>query len=318
MNQNGTVLVPTHSVDSCVRLRHAIDRSMIRRVVLVGSMLAACTVTRHASAHHEAIFGPQSSLVLSAPGFVSVQGFTKNLGTAGQTSQETTFVLSGGVTPFSSLPVSFALTLPASVVSDGGNVRKGFENAVFGVRYRLDFQDLQRRWGKDGNFAMAIGAVEPPTGTMDYSAFRGPFNYLAGVIVSLERGVFGTSFFSLYRREGPDSLGDKKGDEVILGGGVAYTPLDHPGRMLSFQLGMSEENHRRSVLAGQTVADSGGYEWMLTPAIVCSPHPHLQLFGLFSFPLSEGMRDETERSRWRAGLGIVYLLDAEKERAESM
>ena len=247
-----------------------------------------------------------------------MQGFTKNLGVAGQTSQETTFVLSGGITPWSSVPVSFALTLPASVISDSGTVRKGLENAVLGVRYRLDFQELQRQWGKDGNFLMAIGAFEPPTGTMDYSALHGPFNYLTGAIISLERGVFGTSFFTLYRREGTDSAGDKKGDEVIFGGGVAYTPLDHPGKMLSFQLGMSEENHRRRVAGGQTIADSGGYEWMLTPAIVCSPHPHVQLFGLFSLPLSEGMRDQSERSRWRAGLGIVYLLEAEKEAAEAM
>jgi len=275
--------------------------------------LVVVTAASSASAHHEAIFGPQSSLVLSAPGFVSTQVFTKNLGTSGQTSQETTFVLSAGVSPFRTLPVSFALTLPASLVRDGGQTRKGLENAVLGVRYRFDFEELQRRWGKDGNSVTAIGGVEPPTGTMDYKALRGPFNYIAAAITSFEAGVFGTSFFTLYRREGADSSGDKKGDELIFGGGVAYTPLDEPGRMLSFQLGMSLENHRRSVVAGQTFSASGGYEWVLTPAIVGRPHPHFQLFGLFSLPLSEGMRDVAERSRWRAGFGVVYLLDAEAE-----
>ena len=240
---------------------------------MFGRTMAIIFAAPPASAHHEAIFGPQSSLVLSAPGFVSTQAFTKNLGTE-QRSQETTFVLSGGI----------------------------HQSAASGSD--------QKRRRSDGH-----RAVEPPTGTMDHSALNGPFNYVSAAITSLERGAFGTNLIHAVppRRQRHRRRQEGKGDELIFGGGVAYTPLDHPGRMLSFQLGMSEENHRRSVLSDQTIAESGGYEWMLTPAIVGSPHPHVQLFGLFSLPLSEGLRDPAERSRWRAGCGIVYLIDAETE-----
>jgi hypothetical protein len=282
----------------------------MRFVTWFGAFLSMTAVATLASAHHEAIFGPQSSLILSPPGFVSTQAFTKRLGPNGR--QETTFVLSGGVTPWKQVPVSFALTVPASVATENGSVHKGMENLVLGMRYRYDFEGLQRSWGKDGNFVMAVGAVEPPTGTMDYKALHGPTNYLGAVITSLECGYFGASFFTLLRREGTDSAGEKRGDELIFGGGLALTPWDNPGRMLSFQLGFSEENHLPARTSAGATAGTGGYEVMLTPAVVGSPHRHLHLFALFSLPVFEGMRDPDERARWRAGAGVTWLLEAEK------
>jgi hypothetical protein len=61
-----------------------------------------------AFAHHEAIFGPQSSLVLSSPAFVSLQTFSRTTlyGT------ETTGLVSAGVTPFN-FPLSFTAIVPA-------------------------------------------------------------------------------------------------------------------------------------------------------------------------------------------------------------
>jgi hypothetical protein len=50
-----------------------------------------------ANAHHEAIFGPQSSLVLSADKFVSFQVFGRELGTSDSKTKETTTLASAGV-----------------------------------------------------------------------------------------------------------------------------------------------------------------------------------------------------------------------------
>jgi hypothetical protein len=269
----------------------------------------AMSLCAEASAHHEAIFGPQSSLILSPPGFVSAQAYTRRLGPDGR--QQSTFVLSGGVTPWRAVPLSIAVTVPVSVERENGATRTGFENMVLGLRYRFDFEELQRRWDKDGNYVMALAAVEPPTGTMDYKAFHGPTNYLGAMLTNLEKGYFGVSFFALYRREGTAPDGEKKGDELTFGGGVAFTPWGEPGRILSLQLGVSEENRLPSRIESGVLPGTGGYEVMLSPAIVGSFHPNVQVFALCSLPVAERMRDPEARARWRAGLGIVYMFQAE-------
>ena len=75
-------------------------RDMKRTLVVVVGMLSTVALAAPARAHHEAIFGPQSSLVLSAPSYASVQTFSRQLGTAGARTQESTMLLSAGVTPF--------------------------------------------------------------------------------------------------------------------------------------------------------------------------------------------------------------------------
>ena len=67
---------------------------MKRTIVALG--VSTVALAAPARAHHEAIFGPQSSLVLSAPSFASVQTFSRQLGTAGARTQESTMLLSAG------------------------------------------------------------------------------------------------------------------------------------------------------------------------------------------------------------------------------
>jgi hypothetical protein len=136
-----------------------------------------------ARAHHEAIFGPQSSLVLRAPAFVSVQTYTRGLGPAGARTEETNLLVSAGLQPVASVPLSFTAIVPASYIT-GPNGKIGLEDMVLGARWR-----------------QGLGA-------------GGPY---------------------------PD--GHKKGDNLFLGGGAAWTPIDHPAteQLLSFQLGCSWE-----------------------------------------------------------------------------
>jgi hypothetical protein len=133
-----------------------------------------------ASAHHEAIFGPQSSLVMSAPGFVSGQVFTRRLESA---RQETTFVLSGSVTPIREVPLSFTAIAPFSIVDGAGRpARTGLEDPIVGARYRYDLRPLQAATGQDGNFLLGMGALELPIGSLDHPSFEGSVGSLAAAL----------------------------------------------------------------------------------------------------------------------------------------
>lgn len=71
-----------------------------------------------AIAHHEAIFGPQSSLVFSEPGYLSTQLFSRSIGAPGDKIQETTGVVSGGYSPFADVPRSFNFIQPFSYIKN--------------------------------------------------------------------------------------------------------------------------------------------------------------------------------------------------------
>ena len=274
--------------------------------------LATVALAAPARAHHEAIFGPQSSLVLSAPTFASVQTFSRQLGTAGARTQESTMLLSAGVTPLRSVPLSVSLALPMSSIDalDGDAAsRRGLEDAILGVRYRFDLTGLQQRFGKDGNYLMGMAAVEVPTGSVDHATFHGPLDGMAAATAGIERGPFSWLSYVFYRRNGTDSAGARAGDNLFLGAGMAYTPFDDPARerLVSFQLGLSYEIYARSTLAGAPVADSGGSGVYLHPTVVWGPGGRILLFASTSLPVFEDYRNPADSNRWRAGLGIIFL-----------
>src|SRR5438445_13815202 len=111
-------------------------------------MAALASVVPPASAHHEAIFGPQSSLLYSLDTFVSAQVFSRQTGTSGQKTQETTGVISGGVNPIKGLPVTITAIVPYSIINqlDAGSSRSGFEDIILGARYRFDLSTLNEEW----------------------------------------------------------------------------------------------------------------------------------------------------------------------------
>ena len=81
------------------------------KTVIVCAAFAAAVqlfLSTPASAHHEAMFGPQSSAVLSPGMFISLQMFDREDGQGNYRHRETTSVYSLGVKPFQN-PLSFAV-----------------------------------------------------------------------------------------------------------------------------------------------------------------------------------------------------------------
>jgi hypothetical protein len=143
-------------------LERDIFAPMTNRIVLVVAIaLCPCVV----SAHHEAIFGPQSAMVLTSDAYLTAQTFTRQTGPEGNRTQETTTVLSAGFSPFKK-PVSVALIVPFSVLSSGGVSQSGMEDAILGVRYRAELPGVTRAIAGRESFIMAVGGVELPTGTL--------------------------------------------------------------------------------------------------------------------------------------------------------
>jgi hypothetical protein len=222
-------------------------------------------------------------------------------------------LLSLGVTPFRSVPLSVIATLPASTIDalDGAAAsRRGLEDAILGARYRLDLTGLQERFGKDGNYVMGMAALEMPTGSVDHPAFRGPLDGMTAVSLGIERGPLSWNGYAFYRRHGMDSAGARAGDNLFLGGGVAYTPFDDPAseRLISLQLGLSYEIYGRHSAGGAPVPDTGGHGVYLHPTVVWGPGGRILLFGSTSLPAFEDYRNTADNNRWRVGAGIIFLL----------
>ena len=276
---------------------------MIRIAIVV---LAVSLSPRAASAHHEAIFGPQSSLFLSAPAYVSTQVFSRRLGDSERT-QESTGLVSAGISPFSRVPISFTVIVPASVIVAPAQTTVGVEDAIVGARYRYDLKALQERFGAEGNFLMAMAAVEVPTGNVDHRAFRGPLDYMGAALGSVERPPFSWLAYAFYRRNG--LVDDRRtGDHLLVVGGGAYTPWDDPKteRLVSFQLGLSYETYFRSTVAGVPQTD-GGRAFLVHPTVVWGPGHRVLLFALMTLPIAQSYRDEAQEERWRVGAGAMFL-----------
>ena len=85
---------------------------------------------RAAGAHHEALFGPQSSLAVESEAFVSLQGHEHVTGVGASATQESTYILSAGITPFRAVPWSVTLvqayTFQTTQRTSGIGARCGF------------------------------------------------------------------------------------------------------------------------------------------------------------------------------------------------
>jgi hypothetical protein len=260
-------------------------------------------------AHHEAIFGPQSSLVLSSDRFVSFQVFTRELGTADSNADETTTLVSAGVRVSKTRPLTFTAIVPYSWISAPGQGRvSGIEDIVLGLRYRHDLKGLQEKWNRAGNFLMGVGAFELNNGTIDHRAWSGPADAMGAVLGSLERGQWSVIGYTVARLNVQDSQGSKDGNTVFVGGGFAYTPNEdfQTGRLFSYQLGWSFEHYARDRIDGQRDPNTGGNELLLHPTFVYSPGHHLLFFGIVSLPVSREFRDVGQRDRYRLGTGVLY------------
>lgn len=166
-----------------------VNRRLLRGLalaVVVGGLVFRPALLQ---APHEAIFGPQSSLVMSADKFVSLQVFGRRLGTSDSKTDETTTLVSAGVRLSKQRPLTFAAILPYSWISERGQARtSGAEDIVLGLRYRHDLKGLLEKWEREGNFLMGMGAFELNNGSIDHRAWSGPLDPMGAVLASVERG----------------------------------------------------------------------------------------------------------------------------------
>lgn len=252
------------------------------------------TASSPAFGHHEAIFGPQASLVFAAPAFVSLQAFHR----ASQGAEtETTTLISAGLAPSPASNASFALVLPVTV-SQGGAV--GIENIVVGGRYHLALRGLQDRLGKDGNYLLFMGAMEIPNGNVDRPAFSGAINWLTAVLYSVEWRALSVIAYGFYRF---DADGD--GDRLYTGLGLAYTPYDKHERLISLQLGVS---HETFFAERRVVHKDTGWQLMINPTVMFAPHARWRFFVTASVSGLQRMAALEDADRWRVGAGVVYLI----------
>lgn len=285
------------------------------------ALLAPCALLPGvARAHHEALFGPQSSLAVESDGFVSLQAHEHVFGAGGSLDRETATIVSAGVTPFRSIPWSLTLVSTATyenAVTPQGD-RTGplsschscfeIENLLLSTSYRFDFGALNRATHKDGNFALLSASLEPPTGTKDYAPLHGPFNAIVAAMVGFEWSHFSTVALGYYRLDTRDGDGSKKGDNWLAGLGFAYTPIDARSRMVSLQLGLATEVHDPDVVLGRERV-SGGWELFTSPTVVWMPRERLRFFTYVSLPLAQSYRAVDQTDQWRAGLGVIYSFE---------
>src|SRR5437868_1323479 len=108
------------------------------RVALAVVFAASAITAVPAYAHHEALFGPQSSAALSAPQFLSTQIFDTERGKGTDKTHATTTVFSGGVRPFR-VPISISFVAPFSIETrPDGTTKRGMEDSLLAARYRWD------------------------------------------------------------------------------------------------------------------------------------------------------------------------------------
>ena len=286
-------------------MRGQLPKNRARIFLLIGLVFQPAL----ANAHHEAIFGPQSSLVLSADKFVSLQVFSRELGTSDSKTKETTTLVSAGVRVSKRRPLSFTAILPYSWISNPGQARtSGAEDVVLGLRYRYDLKGLQEKWDREGNFLMGMGAFELNNGTIDHRAWTGPLDTMGAVLGSLERGKWSGIGYTVARFNVEDSEGNKNGNNLFFGGGLAYTPNEdfQTGRLFSYQAGWSFEHYSRNRVKSQPDPNTGGDELLIHPTVVYSPSHGLLFFGVVSVPVWRDFRDSAAQDGYRFGTGMVY------------
>ena len=146
-----------------------------------------------AYAHHEAMFGPQSSAVLSPGIFLSALVFDKETGKADKERRETTTVYSVGFKPLKKQPLSMAFVLPVTYAGGAadpnapGAGTRGFEDMLVSARYRIDTPGVAHALGLEQSYVMGVGGVELPTGTFDHQFGKGALGEIAAGLFSLEK-----------------------------------------------------------------------------------------------------------------------------------
>ena len=265
-----------------------------------------------AFAHHEAIFGPQSSAVLSPTTFFSAQLFDKEGGHDKEEHRETTTVYSFGFKPMDKQPLSFAVVVPITFASgmQGGTgepAHHGFEDALLTARYRVDAGSFASSIGFNEGYVMGVGGVELPTGTLDHSFGKSAYGQIAAGLISLEKRPIAVLGYVYYHHRG-EYDGLRESGNVFTGGGIAYTPIDSATKLFSVQLGISNEHTFAEQLNGVPLVDTGGRGVFLHPAVVFQFTSSVQFFSLISLPVTQRWNSTSDEQRFRLGAGVIWIL----------
>ena len=283
-------------------------RDRLRIALLLKTLILTATAVP-AYAHHEALFGPQSSAVLSPGSFLSAQIFDRQKGGDDERWRETTTVFSAGLQPFKR-PLSFAVVVPVTFASGlNDSSHHGFEDAVVSARYRISADRLATSLGLDETYVMGVGGLELPTGTLDHPFGRGSAGEIAAGLVGIEKRPIALIGYAYYHHTN-SYRGTRPSGNVFAGGGVAWTPIDDDaaGKMFSLQLGLSHERTFASEENAIPDVDSGSSGTFVHPGVVASATRHLQFFALVSLPVHQAWRSLEDRQRFRLALGTIFIL----------
>jgi hypothetical protein len=262
-------------------------KTLVLRVLPV---VAAWVAPLPVNGHHEAIFGPQSSSLISQKRFVSMQYYFTNQGKAPADARHSHI---GVLTASTSIGNAWSISasLPFEAERAGPERTSGLHDPVFGLRY---FPTV----GQNKTAIVAL-TLEPPASSLEHRAVGTG----AGVIYGFERGHWSVITYGLGRTELPVEKGEKRGNRLFFGSGVAYETRPLP---FSPQLGISWEHVGRRREQGVVIQDSNTSAVMLHPTLVKTFRAErLQTFVVVSLPVAQSSGAEGWQ-RFRIAAGVVW------------
>jgi hypothetical protein len=207
-------------------------------------------------APHEAIFGPQSTTLISKKRFVSTQYYFSNEGREpAPRSHSHIGVVSIGSSINENISLSATLPLEAERGTEEDNAT-GVQDVVVGFRYHP-------RLGK---------------------------------------GHWSVIAYGLGRTESTLEEGDKRGNRLFWGGGLAY---ETPGLPFSPQLGLSWEHVGEQEEDGVLLEESNTSVLMIHPTVMKEFNSSFQAFLVVSVPVAQDSGPEGWQ-RFRLATGMVW------------
>ena len=255
-------------------------------LLLVSLFCTPCLV-----AHHEAIFGPQSTALISRKRFVSAQYYLSNEGRS-PTAQTHSHIGVLSVGTSVGKQWSVAATLPLEAERGAAeDIATGMQDAVVALRY---YPEL----GSD-QWAIGVLTLEPTTGNLEHRAV----GVGGGLAYGVEKGHWSVIAYGLGRTESSLDKGEKRGDRYFIGTGLAYETRGLP---FSPQLGISWERTTRHRQGGFVVDGSDSSVLMLHPTLIQGfKEEAIQLFFVLSVPVAQRSGNEGWQGS-RAATGILW------------
>lgn len=247
--------------------------------------------TPSAFAHHEAIFGPQSTTLISSRRFFSTQYYYLRKSRA-PAPRERSHV--GVLTAGTSLGKRWSLSLTLPLEGERNNLGEGaagVQDVVVGIRYVP--------YSRQDDSLMVVLTLEPPTGNLEHDAF----GVGGGLLYRREWGHWSAVTYGLARTENSFDVGERRGDRLFLGGGVAY---EHHNLPFSPQLGFSWEQTGRRKEVSAAIAGSNTAAFLLHPTLIRSfKNESLQVFLVVSVPVAQASGNEGWQG-FRVATGFLW------------